>query len=157
MRIRISWIGFALLNCALLQGAEVKLGVQAPELDAKDCRGTAVRLAEYRQKRVAILLAQAQGGLLTAQVRADACRQTEPLNVVVLFLQGNTDQDRRLLDPAQSGTVLIDSGGVVRRILAAVPCTGLSPDLLHKRNPLGLPPRRASEPHPRFGVTAHPP
>lgn len=83
-----------------------------------------MRLADNRQKRVAILLAQAQGGLLTVEVRDDACRQLEPLDVVVLFLQGNTDQDRRLLGPARSWTILIDSSGVVRRILAGQVLTG---------------------------------
>lgn len=125
MHIRISLLGFAVLNGALLPAAEVKLGAHAPELVVKDCGGTAVRLSEYRQKKAAILLAQAQGGLLTAEVRDDACRRLEPLNVVVLFLPGGTDAGRRLLDPAQPATLLIDSSGVVRRVLAGQVLTGL--------------------------------
>lgn len=112
MRIRISWIGFAALHCALLPAAEVKLGWLAPDLVVKDCGSTTVRLSEYRPKKAAVLLAQSRGGPLTAEVREDACRRLEPLNVAVLFLTG------------EAATVLMDSSGVVRRIQAGQALTG---------------------------------
>jgi cytochrome c553 len=124
MRIRISWIGFAALNCALLTAAEVKLGWLAPDLAVKDCGHTTVHLSEYREKKTVVLLAQTQGPPLTTEVREEACRRLAPLNVAVLFLTGDAEAGPRLLEPAQAATILVDSGGTVRRIRDGQVLTG---------------------------------
>jgi hypothetical protein len=124
MDIRICWLSFAVLSCVPAPAWAVKLGEPAPELVVKDRSGVDVSLSEYRQKKVVVLLAQGQGDRLTPDVRDDSCRRVEALNAVVLFLPNNSDASRTLLNDAQSATILIDPGGVVRRVLAGRVLTG---------------------------------
>jgi len=108
MRTRIWWIGLAVLNSVVAQVTEIQLGKPAPELAAKDWREVEVRLSDYRQKKIVVVMAPGRGNLVTVEEREDARRRLEALDVVALFLAGE----------AKAATVLIDSGGVVRRVHA---------------------------------------
>ncbi|MBI4874310.1 MAG: c-type cytochrome [Acidobacteria bacterium] len=123
MRFRDWWIWFAAAACVWPPVWAMKPGEAAPDLALRDRSGTEVRLSAYRQKKHVLLLTQAPA----AAVLDDTCRRLAALDAVVLFLAGDTEANRKFLEGAPSATALIDSGGVVRRVLPGLVLTG--PDL----------------------------
>jgi len=118
---------FAVVSCALPLGWAVKPGDVAPDLALRDRSGTEVRLSAFRQKKLVAVLAQTPGTPLSASVLNDTCLRLDSLGSVVLFLASDTDANRKFLENAPVATLLIDPGGVVRRVLVGRVLTG--PDL----------------------------
>lgn len=104
-----------------------KPGDAAPDITVRDCSGGRVRLSAYHEKKHAVVLAPAPGTALVPAVLADACRRLELLDTAVLVTAGGGGEERKFLDGAPAGTVLVDAGGIVRRVLAGRALTG--PDL----------------------------
>jgi hypothetical protein len=127
MRIRNYWAALALAHCALPLGWAVKLGETVPDVSLRDCSGADVRLSAYHQKRQAIVLVEAPGAKLAPAVLNDTCRDLAARDTVVLVLAGEAAENRRLLETDPPATLLVDPGGVVRRILPGRILTG--PDL----------------------------
>jgi hypothetical protein len=127
MYIRKYWAALALAHCALPLGWAVKLGDAVPDVSLRDCSGAEVRLSAYHQKRHAVVLVEAPGAKLAPAVLDDACRDLAARDTVVLVLAGEAAENRRLLETDPPATLLVDPGGVVRRILPGRALTG--PDL----------------------------
>jgi hypothetical protein len=127
MKLRNWWIGLTVASCALPQAWAIKTGDAAPDLAVRDRWGAEVRLSAYRQKSHVALLAHAPGAALAAAVLDDTCRRLAALDSVVLFLPGDAEASRILPESASFATLLIDSEGVVRRVLPGRILTG--PDL----------------------------
>jgi hypothetical protein len=127
MKIRQLWIGFFLTDCTLLLAWAARPGEPAPDLALRDCRGVEVRLSAYRQKKQVAVLVQAPGASQVPEVLDETCRRLEALDTVVLFMASDADANREFLENVSAATVLIDSGGVVRRVLPGRTLTG--PDL----------------------------
>ena len=83
-----------------------------------------MRLSVYRQRKHVIVLAQAPGSALTGAVLDDTCRRLDALNSVVLFLTSDPEASRELVENVPAATLLIDPGGVVRRVLPGRALTG---------------------------------
>jgi len=126
MRIPNCWAALALAHCALPLGWAVKLGEAVPDVALRDCAGTDVRLSAYHEKKSAIILAEASK--IAPAVLNEACRDLAPLDTVLLLLSGNAAENRRLLESEPPFTLLVDPGGVVRRVLPGRLLTG--PDLV---------------------------
>ncbi len=124
MTFRDWWIWFAAANCALPLAWAVKPGEAAPDLAVRDRHGVEVRLSAYRQRKHVVLLAQAPGAALSTAILDDTCRQLAALDSAVLFLPRDTEANRKFIESAASATVLIDSGGMVRRVLPGRVLTG---------------------------------
>lgn len=124
MGTRSRWIWFVAVNCALSLAWAVKPGEPAPDLVARDRGGAQVRISSYRQKKHVVLLAHASDAAPAMAVSDETCRHLAALDSVVLFLPGDSEAARKFLDNAPSATVLIDSGGVVRRVLPGRVLTG---------------------------------
>src|ERR1039458_10886165 len=127
MYIRKYWAALALAHCVLPLGWAVKLGDAVPDVSLRDCSGAEVRLSAYHQKRHAVVLVEAPGAKLAPAVLDDACRDLAARDTVVLVLAGEAAENRRLLETDPPATLLVDPGGVVRRILPGRALTG--PDL----------------------------
>jgi hypothetical protein len=127
VKFRDWWIWFAAATCALPLAWAMKPGEAAPNLTLRDRNGVEVRLSAYRQKKHVVVLAQTARAALTGAVLDDTCRRLAALDAVVLFLTGDTEENREFLENAPSATVLVDSGGVVRRVRSGRTLTG--PDL----------------------------
>jgi len=124
MQVCKYWAALAVAHCALPLGWAVKPGEAAPDIALRDCSGADVRLSAYRQKKHAIILAQAPGAALAPAVLEDTCRRLQALDTVVLLLAGDAGEDRTFLEGAPAATLLVDPGGVVRRVLAGRALTG---------------------------------
>jgi peroxiredoxin len=124
MKMRRPWLGFFLANSSLMLAGALRLGEPAPDLVFQDCRGAEARLAAYLHKKNVVVLAHAPGGKPVPAVLDDTCRQLDTLDAAVVLLENNDEASRKLLDNSSPATVLIDSNGVVRRILPGQTLTG---------------------------------
>lgn len=124
MKFRDWWIWFAAAACALPLAWALQPGAAAPDLALRDRSGNEVRLSAYRQKKHLALLVPAPGIALATAILDDSSRRLAALDTVVLLLAGDTEASRKLLENAPSATVLIDSEGVVRRVLLGRVLTG---------------------------------
>jgi len=124
MRIRKFWVALALAQCALPLGWAVKLGEAVPDVALRDCSGTEVRLAAYHQKAQAVILAEAPGARLAPAVVSATCRDLAALDTLVFRLAGDAQANRRFLEADPPATVLVDPGGVTRRLLPGQTLTG---------------------------------
>jgi cytochrome c553 len=127
MCIRKYWAALALAHCALPLGWAVKLGEAVPDMSLRDCSGAEVRLSAYHQKRQVVVLVEAPGAKLAPAVLDETCRDLAARDTVVLLLAGDATENRRLLETDPPATLLVDSSGVVRRVLAGRALAG--PDL----------------------------
>ena len=129
MNIRKWWAGFFMANCSLLPAFAARPGDPAPDLVLRDRFGVEVRLSAYLHKKHVVVLAHAPGAEQAPAVLDDTGRRLNALDTALLFLADDADVNRKLLDNVSSATVLIDSSGVVRRVLPGRTLTG--PDLGH--------------------------
>jgi cytochrome c553 len=116
--------GLALALSVLRPAGAVTPGQAAPDLTLRDCRGAEVRLSGYRHKNPVVVLAPAPGGAPAAAALEEACRRLAALDTVALVLAPGAEGRPALLGEAQSATVLVDSTGVVRRVLPGRVLTG---------------------------------
>ena len=124
MKLRSCWIGFTAVICALPLAWAEKPGEAVADLVLRDPSGAQVKLSTYRQQKNVALLALAPGATLAPAVVEDACRRLASLDTVVLFLASDGKANRQLLENASSATLLIDSDGVLRRMLPGRVLTG---------------------------------
>jgi len=108
MWIRLSLIGLAALNLLAAQEQLVRLGRPAPELRVSDVRGNEAMLSEYRGKSVVVLMAGGETEGRLAEIRRESQRRLGKLDTEVVSLTG----------AKEAATILVDAGGVVRRVLA---------------------------------------
>jgi len=128
MRIRKYLAALALAQCALPLSWAVKLGEAAPDVALRDCAGVDVRLSAYREKKSAIIVAEEPGAKLAPALLSNTSRELAPLDTVVLVLAGDAAENRRFLDGDPPATLLVDTSGVIRRVLRGQALTG--PDLV---------------------------
>ena len=124
MHIR-NWAAFALLQCVPPRVWAVQPGEAVPDIAVRDCAGTEVRLSAYHQKRHVIILAEKPGVKLAPALLNSTAAELAPLDTVVLVLAGDAAENRRFLNSDPPATLLVDPGGVVRRLLPGQALTGL--------------------------------
>lgn len=127
MQIGKYFAALALAQCAVPLGWAVKAGEAVPDVALRDCSGAPVRLSAYREQKSVIILAEGPGAKLAPALLNDACRDLAPLDTVVLVLAADAAENQRPLEVAPPATLLVDSSGVLRRVLPGRALTG--PDL----------------------------
>mgnify|MGYP001132251777 CR=1 FL=1 len=110
-----------LVLAAALAGAAqlpVRLGAPAPDWQAVAPSGQTVPLSRHIQqhKREAVILAPRQGETVPGAAVEDAARRLAARDADLLIVPPKPGVPREGIEPLAPATVLVDSGGVVRRI-----------------------------------------
>jgi len=117
--LSIRWCMLAI--AAALAGAAqlpVRLGAPAPDWQAVAPSGQSVSLSGHlrQHKRETVILAPRQGETLPAAAVEDAAKRMAAHNADLLVVPPKPGAPREGIEPLAPATVLVDSGGVVRRV-----------------------------------------